>query len=35
MAFENGRFTRVLGKSVFRIEMTDFNSRMYKMLPIS
>jgi cyanophycinase len=35
MVFENGRFTRVLGKSVYRIEMTDFNSRIYRMLPIS
>ena len=34
MVFENGRFTRVLGKSVFRIEMTDFPGHMYKMQPV-
>lgn len=31
---ENGKFARTLGKSVFRIEMTDFEKRVYQIMSI-
>jgi cyanophycinase len=32
---ENGRFIRALGKSVYRIEMTDFDKQAYQIFPLS
>ncbi len=32
---ENGKVARTLGKSVFRIEMTDFKKQLYQVSPLS
>ncbi len=35
MVIEDGQFTRVLGGSVYKVEMTDFETRSYKMERVS